>query len=65
MLQSPSSSIETKASWAVASAAPNDIAMMNSAAEATSHEALVSIEAEGDCNIKWGTRLANPFYRLH
>jgi len=39
--------------------------MMNSAAEATSHEALVSIEAEGDCNIKWGTRLANPFYRLH
>jgi hypothetical protein len=36
---------------AVIHAAPNDIARMNSATEATAQEALVSTEAEGNCSI--------------
>jgi hypothetical protein len=38
---------------------------MQSAAEATAQEALVSTELGGNCNIRKGTRLANPFYSLH
>src|SRR4029077_16113921 len=50
---------------AVIQAAPNDIARTNSAADATVHDALVSMEAEGDCNIGRETQLGSPFYRLH
>jgi hypothetical protein len=43
-------------------AAPNDIAKMQSATEATTQEARLSIEEEGECIIKRGTRPAAPFY---
>ena len=46
---------------ALIQAEPNAIAMMVSATEATTHEALVSIEDEEDCSIQKGTRLASPF----
>jgi hypothetical protein len=45
---------------AVIQAAPNDIAMMHSATEATTQDARLSIEEEGDCNIKWEP-VALPF----
>jgi hypothetical protein len=36
---------------AVIQAAPNDIAMMHSATEATTQDARLSMDEEGDCNI--------------
>src|SRR5665647_721407 len=61
----PTSLAMSLSATAVIHAAPNDIPMMKSAAEATAQEVLVSIEPEGDCNIRGGTRLAHLFYRPH
>src|ERR1700682_2139850 len=57
----PTSLAMSLSATAVSQAAPNDIPRMKSAAEATAQEALVSMEAEGDCNIRRETRLADPF----
>src|SRR3970040_589246 len=57
----PTSSAMSLSATAVIQAAPNAIIMINSAAEATAHDALLSIDDVGDGNIKWGTRLADPF----
>jgi hypothetical protein len=37
--------------------------MTQSAAEATAQEALVSMEREGDCNIRRGNSTGESFYR--
>src|SRR5665647_534305 len=47
---------------AVIQAAPNDIISAHSAAAATTHEALVSIDDECDCNIGRSTPAGGPFY---
>src|SRR6185437_5617802 len=57
----PTSAAMSLSATAVIQAAPNAIAMINSATEATTQEALLSIEEEGDCNINKWTRLAVPF----
>src|ERR1700688_3991883 len=66
----PTSAAMSLSATAVIRAAPNDIAMMNSATEATTQDALVSIDEEGDwdnegdCNIKkepgWRSLLQTP-----
>ncbi|OIQ67417.1 hypothetical protein GALL_510030 [mine drainage metagenome] len=61
----PTSLAMSLSATAAIQAAPNDIPRMQSATEATAQEALVSTEAEGNCNIRKGTRLADPFYSLH
>src|SRR5476651_467687 len=61
----PTSLAMSLSATAVIQAAPNDIPSITSAADATAQEALVSTEAEGDCNIGRGIRLADPFYRPH
>src|SRR5438270_1083173 len=47
----PTSPAMSLSATAVIQAAPNDIARMKSATEATAQEALVSTEAEGNCSI--------------
>src|ERR1700730_12043375 len=61
----PTSLAMSLSATTVIQAAPNDIPRIKSATEATAQEALVSTEPEGDCNIRRGTRLADPFYGLH
>src|SRR3569832_1288987 len=56
----PTSLAMSLSATAVIQAAPNDIARTKSAAEATAQEALVSMEAEGDCNIGQRTRSIRP-----
>src|SRR5471030_3313256 len=56
----PTSAAISLSATAVIQAAPNAIIIMNSATEATSHDALLSIEEVGVCNILNGTRLASP-----
>src|ERR1035438_395292 len=48
----PTSAAMSLSATAVIQAAPNDIAMMNSATEAMTQDALLSMDDEGDCNIK-------------
>src|ERR1017187_7810497 len=48
----PTSLAMSFSATAVIQAAPNDIAMMNSATEAMTQDALLSMDDEGDCNIK-------------
>src|SRR4051794_34287275 len=61
----PTSPAMSLSATAVIQAAPNDIARMNSATEATVQEALVSTEPEGNCGIWERIRLADRFYRPH
>ena len=56
----PTSLAMSLSATAVIQAAPNDIPSIMSATDATAQEALVSTEAEGDCNIGRGIRLADP-----
>src|SRR5450631_1941164 len=58
----PTSAAMSLSATAVIQAAPNDIPMMHSATEATTQDARLSIDDEGDCNIQ-GTRLATPSTR--
>src|SRR6476661_590780 len=57
----PTSAAMSFSATAVIHAAPNDISIANSATLATTQDALVSIESEGECNIRKGTRLARLF----
>jgi hypothetical protein len=59
----PTSLAMSLSATAAIHAAPNDIPIMKRAAEATTQEALVSIELNGNCDIRRGIRLANFFYR--
>jgi hypothetical protein len=61
----PTSLAMSLSATAVIQAAPNDIPRTASATEATAQEALVSMELEGDCNIRRETRLADTFYQPH
>src|SRR5471032_2286913 len=61
----PTSAAISLSATAPIQAAPNDISIMNSATEATSHDCLFSIDDEGDCNILEGTRTGAPFYTPH
>src|SRR5665647_495410 len=56
----PTSAAMSLSATAVIQAAPNAISMVTSAAMATTHDALLSIEVEGECNMEKGTRLAIP-----
>src|SRR3984893_10215685 len=56
----PTSLAMSLSATAVIQAAPNDIPSIMSATDATAQEALVSTEAEGDCNIGRRIRLADP-----
>jgi len=47
----PTSAAMSLSATAVIQAAPNDIAMMHSATEATTQDARLSMDEEGDCNI--------------
>ena len=58
----PTSAAMSFSATAVIQAAPNDMPMVQSAAPATTQEALVSIEEKGDCNIQWNPA-GIPFYR--
>src|SRR5450631_1371086 len=49
----PTSAAMSLSATAVIQAAPNDIPMMQSATEATTQDARLSIEEEGDRNIQW------------
>jgi len=60
----PTSLAMSLSATAVIHAAPNDIPMMNSAAEATAQEALVSMEPEGDCNIRRGNSGGESLLRI-
>src|SRR5947209_9756316 len=53
----PTSPAMSFSATAVIQAAPNDIARMKSATDATAQEALVSIELAGNCNIGQAIRL--------
>src|ERR1700712_5506573 len=61
----PTSLAISLSATAVIQAAPNDIARMKSATEATAQEALVSTEAEGNCSIGERNPVGGSFYRLH
>src|SRR3954447_12546941 len=50
----PTSAAMSLSATAVIHAAPNDIARMKSATDATAQEALVSMELAGSCNIRGG-----------
>ena len=59
----PTSAAMSLSATAVIQAAPNDIIMANSAADATTQDALVSSVWEGDCNMECGSggaRLYRP-----
>ena len=60
----PTSAAMSLSATAVIQAAPNAITMMHSATEATTQDARLSIEEEGDCNIKRNPA-GDPFYRAH
>src|SRR5882757_7137923 len=57
----PTSLAMSLSATAVIQAAPNDIPRIANATEATTQEALVSTESEGDGSIGREIRLANPF----
>src|SRR5471030_55489 len=61
----PTSAAISLSATAPIQAAPNAISMMNSATEATSHDALLSTDDEGECNILKGTRAGVLFYTPH
>src|SRR3954463_13011119 len=61
----PTSPAMSLSATAVIQAAPNDIARIKSATEATAHEALVSTEPEGNCGIWKRNPVGDPFYRPH
>src|SRR3954454_5771580 len=57
----PTSPAMSLSATAVIQAAPNDIARMNSATEATAQEALLSTELAGNCSMGKRIRLAHRF----
>src|SRR5471030_1884951 len=61
----PTSAAISLSATAVIQAAPNAISMMNSATEATTHDALFSTDEECDCNILKRIRTGGPFYTPH
>src|SRR5476651_2567342 len=61
----PTSAAMSLSATAPIQAAPKAISMTKSAVLATSHEALLSTDDEGDCNILEGTRTGAPFYTPH
>src|ERR1700716_304735 len=61
----PTSPAMSLSATAVIQAAPNDIARMTSATEATAQDALVSMELAGNCSIWEGNPVGESFYRLH
>src|SRR3954463_3987637 len=61
----PTSPAMSLSATAVIQAAPNDIARMKSATEATAQEALVSIDRDGNCSIGEESPVGISFYRPH